>query len=658
MAEGGRPPELDLHLLECPICLERLQQPKSLPCLHSFCQECLGTYIAKEISEKRVSGTSFPCPICRRTTSPVNQSEPKEKWAEQFPTNVVIQDLIQLKERSSELPYCKPCQTKGTLTNPAKFWCKMMNVHFCAHCKEQYHDILHNDCDILDISEYDISKSKPEESAPKCDQHEEKIIWYCEKHQRLGCHVCMIKYHGLCGQEVVMTAKDYLERLQTGTKLRDTKETLKKGAEAMKSLIKDFDEQIQTLVQNQEDVLKSITDLRQRIEKELDECQKAVTDDLVTKYKEEKENIEVSLRQCNRLMKGMLNTMKSSVKAVEENNPMEAIMMYQRGQAEIESCQDLIKDMREPYTSVCIQHQVPKPGTQGDHMLGKIVIEKQRRRFPIDPGFHSLPLSKRQAKEIREFNVSTPADKSTNDICGIVYLPDNNIVVSDCGNKRLKLFTDEGQYLDQLTVPENPYDMCLVDNTTVAVAVWGKGVHVVKVGDKKLSLSSVINTKKNIIGITHRDGRFVVSDECGGVYSITQDGATDLLYKYDDICWNLGHDTERGDILVSTHNNTDGQVAVSRLSPDKRRTDVMKVVVVRGSTGIDIDREGNIYVCGYLSHNVVQMSGDGIRVRELLTSTDGIQNPRTIAVNGEKCVVSKKNITADDRNYIRIFQLC
>ncbi|XP_069103652.1 transcription intermediary factor 1-beta-like [Argopecten irradians] len=657
MAEGGRPPELDLHLLECPICLERLQQPKSLPCLHSFCQECLGTYIDKEISEKSVSGTSFPCPICRRTTSPVNHAEPKEKWAEHFPTNVVIQDLIQLKEHSSELPYCKPCQTKGILTNPAKFWCKMMNIHFCENCKEQHHDIIHNDCDILDISEYDISRSKPEESVPKCDQHEEKILWYCEKHQRLGCHVCMIKYHRQCEQEVVMTAKEYLERLKSGTRLRDMDEMLKKGAEAMKSLVKDFEEQIHSLVQNQENALKSITDLRQRIEEELDECQKAVTDELVTKYKEEKENMEVSFRQCDRLMKGMLNTMKSSVKAVEENNPMEAIMMYQRGQAEIESCQDLIKDMREPFTSISIQHQVPKPGIHGDHMLGKIVIEKQGRRFPVDPEFLRLPLSERQAKEIRKFNVSIPADQCVVTICGIVYLPDNNIVVSDLGNKRLKMFTDEGQYLDQLTVPGSPFDMCLVNNTTVAVAVYGKGVHVVKVEDKKLSLSSVITLDKDLRGVTHTDRRFVVSEYEGGVYSLTQDGATDMLHNYDTTCWNLAHDTETDDILVSTFSNKNGQVAVSRLSPDKRRTDVMKVGVVRGSNGIDIDSEGNIYVCGFYSQNVVQMSGDGTRVRVLLTSTHGIEKPSAIAVNGEKFVVSNECSTADDRNSIRIFQL-
>ncbi|XP_069124338.1 transcription intermediary factor 1-beta-like [Argopecten irradians] len=652
--EGGRPSELDLHLLECSICLEILRQPKSLPCHHSFCQECLGTYITKELSDKRVPDTLFPCPICRRMTSPANQKEAKEKWAEQFPTNFVIQDLIQLKERSTDFPYCKPCQTKGNLTTPAKFWCKTMNINFCKNCKEQHHDILHSECDILDISEFDtcINQSKQEESVPKCHQHEKKLLWYCEKHNCLGCHVCMIKFHKQC--EFTITTKEYLEKLKSGAQLEDSKKILKKGADVLKSLMKDFDEQIQTLVQNQEFALKSITDLRKRIDEELDECQKAVTEELVTKYKGEKEKIEVSLRQCDRLMKGMLHTLKSSIKASADNNTMEAIMMYQRGQAEVESCQDMIKAMREPYTSVTIQHQVLKLGTQDDAMLGKIVIKKQRRRFPVDPGFLTMPLPERQVKEVRKFRIKIPEDQYDCIIFGVVYLPDGNVVLTDYNNNKLKLFTDEGQFLDQLTIPGNPCDICLVDNNTVAVTGHRVGVRIVKVEDSKLSLSSVINTGKTLYGITHKDGRFVVSDDRGGVYSMTQGGAFNMLHKYNTICWNLARDTVTDDILVSVYNKYERRVTVSRLSADKRHTDVMKADgVVRGARGIDVDREGNIYVCGEDSHNVVQMSGDGTRVRELLTSAHGIQNPLAIDVHGDKFVVFDKN----EACHIRIFQL-
>ncbi|XP_021340391.1 tripartite motif containing 13-like [Mizuhopecten yessoensis] len=174
MAECGLPPELGLHLLECPICLERLQQPKSLPCLHSFCQDCLGTYITKELSGKMASSTSFTCPVCRRMTPLVNQAQTKDKWAEQFPTISVTKDLIQLRESSSEPLYCKPCQTK-------------------------------------------------------------------------------------------------------------------------------------------EIALQSISDLRKKVDTRLDKLQKDITDELIIVFKEEKREMEASLLQCERLMNGMLNTLKSSI---------------------------------------------------------------------------------------------------------------------------------------------------------------------------------------------------------------------------------------------------------------------------------------------------------------------------------------------------------
>jgi hypothetical protein len=48
-----------LKLLECPICLQTLELPESLPCLHTFCALCIREHIAK--STNRVV-----CPICRQ----------------------------------------------------------------------------------------------------------------------------------------------------------------------------------------------------------------------------------------------------------------------------------------------------------------------------------------------------------------------------------------------------------------------------------------------------------------------------------------------------------------------------------------------------------------------------------------------------------------
>ncbi|XP_033724916.1 tripartite motif-containing protein 2-like isoform X2 [Pecten maximus] len=279
MAEEKSPPELNIHLLECAICLEQVQQPKTLPCRHYFCQDCLETYIDKELSGKMASATSFPCPVCRRMTSPVNPAKSKNKWAAQFPANALIQDFANVKERSSKPLFCTPCQTKENLTNPASYWCKMMETAFCQNCKLNYHDVIHRRCEMTDISGQ-VLPSKPENFHPRCDTHDKKMTWYCEDHHILGCSKCMIKNHKAC--DGVMTATDYIQKLKTGSHLSDMQSMLFKWKEAMESLVRSFDVQLKTMAKNQDIVMQSIADLRKMIDKRLDELQKDVTDKLVT----------------------------------------------------------------------------------------------------------------------------------------------------------------------------------------------------------------------------------------------------------------------------------------------------------------------------------------------------------------------------------------
>ncbi|XP_064632475.1 E3 ubiquitin-protein ligase TRIM71-like [Lineus longissimus] len=46
---------------QCSLCLDRLQEPKILPCYHSFCSDCLEAWL-------RHCGTSLVCPECRKET--------------------------------------------------------------------------------------------------------------------------------------------------------------------------------------------------------------------------------------------------------------------------------------------------------------------------------------------------------------------------------------------------------------------------------------------------------------------------------------------------------------------------------------------------------------------------------------------------------------
>ena len=98
-------------LTECSICMDTLKKLKALPCLHSFCLECLIKY-----SDDEDPGTSLPCPLCRR-----NFVIP-DGGLDKLESNFIIEQLVQIKQDSKSLSYtpsetkmCRICE-KGSIT--------------------------------------------------------------------------------------------------------------------------------------------------------------------------------------------------------------------------------------------------------------------------------------------------------------------------------------------------------------------------------------------------------------------------------------------------------------------------------------------------------------------------------------------------------------
>ena len=52
--------------------------------------------------------------------------------------------------------------------------------------------------------------------------------------------------------------------------------------------------------------------------------------------------------------------------------------------------------------------------------------------------------------------------------------------------------------------------------------------------------------------------------------------------------------------------------------------------VLQRPYGISVDNDGNVYVVGHSSNNVVVISPNGQRLRELLSSKDGLLNPTAL----------------------------
>ncbi|XP_033745025.1 E3 ubiquitin-protein ligase TRIM68-like [Pecten maximus] len=652
--DGSR--SMDTLVLECPICLEQLRHPKSLPCLHSFCEECLGSYITKELSGKMAS--SFSCPVCRKVTEPMNPSEDKESWAGQFPTNNLAVEMIRHLQNMNTLITCKPCEKKGNTNVPAKFWCHQIKSYFCATCKIDHHDLIHEECEPENITEWNKSDTiRRQTSAAGCGKHKEKLEYYCEDHQILGCNKCIIVDHRKC--EVVTSVDDFRDKL-TPSKFDNLLDDLRKSTDAMETLINDVAEQLQSMTNDQDIALQSLTDLRRKINERFDTIQKELTDKLMASFKEEKENLDISKLKCERLMLSMQNTLTSSKNAALKDDSVGTICLFQRGHAEVESCKELIKELEKSSRSTSLRHEydpdILAVNTKTSLTMGKIVVHQQQRRLP-STAFSTL-LSERLMKITGNLNIKVPSDKEDCSAYGVVLMSDGRIVVGDYANNKVKLFTENGEFHCEVGLSDSPCDLCRIDDNTVAVMlVTVKTICVVAVEDLTLTISSEIlipNITEVCLGVTYNNTNFVVGTT-SSLYSVPKDGGeATKLHAIKSKCLHLASNQYNGCLFASLYESTPNKVAVTRLSGKSIR-DVLKVGTVKGTAGIDIDREGNLYVCGAVSNNVIQMSEDGTNVRELLTSSDGIKLPRAISVCGDKVVITSDS--SDQQNCIDVFQL-
>ncbi|XP_071118590.1 E3 ubiquitin-protein ligase TRIM39-like [Haliotis cracherodii] len=111
------------ELLQCPICFDKLAQPKLLPCSHRFCKEC----IRREMERSASTGPqySFPCPMCKRTAD-LGIGKSSEEWIINLETDHLLEYILEKLEPSGEtlcadhhmkiMVVCHDCQILGCVT--------------------------------------------------------------------------------------------------------------------------------------------------------------------------------------------------------------------------------------------------------------------------------------------------------------------------------------------------------------------------------------------------------------------------------------------------------------------------------------------------------------------------------------------------------------
>lgn len=153
--------------ITCTICFDIFDEPKSLPCLHTFCKKCIGDHILNHAQFARRMG--YNCPICRGfVLAPSGKEFSPHLWAENLPSNHNIVSMISAY-KTPRPHYLNPCPNHPN--KELEFYCVDHEIYICSVCSLQ-----HRKCD--EVLERDEVADRPRRVAPSTDSVEERYISY------------------------------------------------------------------------------------------------------------------------------------------------------------------------------------------------------------------------------------------------------------------------------------------------------------------------------------------------------------------------------------------------------------------------------------------------------------------------------------------------
>ena len=113
--------------LTCAVCLDRYTDPRTLPCHHSYCKDCIN-HLPVELGN---GGQVVKCPSCRQP------NQLGDKGASSFPVAFYINNLLEmdelLKKSVDSVPVCQAHNDKQDI------YCDTCEEHICFKCSTEYH---------------------------------------------------------------------------------------------------------------------------------------------------------------------------------------------------------------------------------------------------------------------------------------------------------------------------------------------------------------------------------------------------------------------------------------------------------------------------------------------------------------------------------------
>ena len=405
--------------VSCSVCSDIYADPKQLPCLHSFCLQCL-----KHWHETGSGGDSIKCPKCQTLSRVPTSGDLKD-----LPTSFYLKgmiDVLAIKKCNNTQVTCGNCDKKSFDCS----YCFQCCVFYCEHCVTA-HNIMRacREHHVLDVKEfqdkdYDDVLTRPA-FCPRPRHEREDLKYFCKNCKVAVCQTCCSLEHA---GHVVTHIEDETERQMT--EIQNIVKTQRLNLQDKKTLVRQLDEDYIKVVQHgdkmKENVQGFVQTLMEAIEYKrqsvltLVETQTNKTLETLTTTKAKVENeievVELILGETDKVV-----TRGTNADVIQLKNSLETI--FDQVGTQTQPTESGPKDLLAPRLVV------------NKTLLN--VVQSEQIGFLETLGYKPVLTFGKQGSAIGMFNRPW----------GVAVSDTDEIAVTDCWNHRVQIFDSSENYL-------------------------------------------------------------------------------------------------------------------------------------------------------------------------------------------------------------------
>ncbi|XP_078315524.1 uncharacterized protein LOC144619948 [Crassostrea virginica] len=494
----------------------------------------------------------------------------------EFPENKLLSSVIE-----KGLLYCKPCQRDEEEVK-ADSWCQDCSEALCHTC-EKCHKKLRPTCHhvVVSVTDLSVSSKKPyQQSLDICEAHAgRKLELFCKKHFQPCCDVCVAQDHNRCSGFCQLEEVD--EKL-AGPKME----------ECLQREVEKFCSTIEQTIQEEKANMGAIDDMTEKFSNELSE----LTVDIIQTVKRLEEK---HLDELAKLSKESKSKLQQSLNSKEQRLQYllywKEILMNNESRQERADAKRLLSCSR--MKRICEDLQ--------NLSYSKLEIDIQAKLLE-------------NAQKLKNFTCLAELT-SNKHLMPVKVIPERN----DLATATIKT---EGSL--KMTSASNIKGGDFLSNSTLLLADSGKN----PLSSVMLMVSSLFCGKKNY-------------QDFHGCYGIASSGNITVIGARDSMVMFSGGLEERRRTKISDLSGTDDvaldnedNVIYSSYSQDTVRKQDKAGNMLFSYTheklkmpyGLDVSRNGEIFVGGHNSNNVHILSRSGE-----LRILDGIKNPTWVKFQNE-----------------------